>query len=153
MALSEDGGVWAWGHNNFGQLGDGTTTDRTLPIQIVDLREFGSVDAGYDHAVAVQLNGAVWTWGGNAYGQLGDGAAWRTMPARSSITFLLKGDLNGDSAIDLRDAILALQVLSRRKDLAIREDYPSSGRDVNGGARIGMEEAIYILQFIGGYRI
>ena len=35
MALKTDGTVWAWGRNNYGQLGDGTTTERLTPVQVM----------------------------------------------------------------------------------------------------------------------
>nr|WP_148282310.1 RCC1 domain-containing protein [Corallococcus coralloides] len=36
--LRQDGTVWAWGWNDYGQLGDGTTTDRLTPVQLLNLR-------------------------------------------------------------------------------------------------------------------
>ena len=37
LALMSNGQVWAWGANTFGQLGDGTTINRSLPVQVQDL--------------------------------------------------------------------------------------------------------------------
>jgi YD repeat-containing protein len=37
IALKNDGTVWAWGYNGYGQLGDGTTTTRTTPVQVSGL--------------------------------------------------------------------------------------------------------------------
>ena len=37
LAMKSDGTVWAWGWNDYGQLGDGTTTDRTTPVQVIGL--------------------------------------------------------------------------------------------------------------------
>ncbi|HCF88757.1 MAG TPA: hypothetical protein DER41_02250, partial [Firmicutes bacterium] len=34
VALKDDGTVWAWGYNAYGQLGDGTTSDRSAPVQV-----------------------------------------------------------------------------------------------------------------------
>jgi alpha-tubulin suppressor-like RCC1 family protein len=41
LALRRDGTVWAWGHNEQGQLGDGTTTDRSTPVQAQGLPDMG----------------------------------------------------------------------------------------------------------------
>jgi alpha-tubulin suppressor-like RCC1 family protein len=74
LALASDGTVWAWGWNGFGQLGDGTTVERHLPVQIPGLSGIRRVAAGAFHSVAVTSPaGTVLTWGLNQVGQLGDG--------------------------------------------------------------------------------
>jgi alpha-tubulin suppressor-like RCC1 family protein len=72
MALKMDGTVWAWGVNNWGQLGDNTTTNRAFPGQVVNLIGVSAVSAGKAHNVALKLDGTVRAWGHNGYGQLGD---------------------------------------------------------------------------------
>jgi alpha-tubulin suppressor-like RCC1 family protein len=68
------GGVQCWGDNASGQLGDGTTTVRRTPSDVVGLASsIGSVVAGYEHTCALTTTGGVKCWGANAYGQLGDG--------------------------------------------------------------------------------
>jgi len=73
LALKADGTVWAWGLNNAGQLGDGTTTNRATPVQVSSLTDVVLIGAGAFHSVAVKKDGTVWAWGGNVYGELGDG--------------------------------------------------------------------------------
>lgn len=73
VALKTDGTVWTWGHNDYGQLGDGTNTDRNIPVQVNGLSGVIAVAAGERHTVALKSDGMVWTWGYNTYGQLGDG--------------------------------------------------------------------------------
>ena len=76
LALREDGTVWAWGENAVGQLGDGTSTSRSEPVQVVGLSSVRSVTAGLgEHSLAVREDGSVWAWGGNAWGELGDGSS------------------------------------------------------------------------------
>jgi alpha-tubulin suppressor-like RCC1 family protein len=78
-ALKSDGTVWAWGSNSSGQLGDGTTTDRWTPVQVVESGGSGyltgivAIAAGADISVALKDDGTVWIWGANGYGQLGQG--------------------------------------------------------------------------------
>lgn len=68
------------------------------------------------------------------------------------LTPLGLGDING-GGVNLDDAITALQVLSGVNGSGqIRPDYVTSGADVNGDSRVGLEEAIYILQKISGLR-
>jgi len=74
IGLKSDGTVWAWGINNFGQLGNGTNIDSSQPVQVMNLANVVDVDAGNLHALALRSDGTVWAWGNNDYGQLGDGS-------------------------------------------------------------------------------
>src|SRR3989339_545163 len=65
--------VWTWGNNTYGQLGDGTNTDRNTPVQVDSISNVIAIAGGYWHTVALESDGTVWTWGNNTYGQLGDG--------------------------------------------------------------------------------
>ena len=71
MAIKTDGSLWAWGYNFSGQVGDGTTTDRSVPIKIMD--GVASVLAGYARTMAIKTDGSLWAWGANYRGQVGDG--------------------------------------------------------------------------------
>jgi alpha-tubulin suppressor-like RCC1 family protein len=73
VAVRRDGTLWAWGSNDWGQLGDGTFTARTSPEQIGTATDWASVAAGYSHTVAIRSDGTLWAWGYNNDGQLGDG--------------------------------------------------------------------------------
>jgi hypothetical protein len=77
LALDKDGMVWAWGDNEDGQLGDGTTTDRWTPIKVRDIRSIKAISAGCGHSLALDKDGMVWAWGENYRGQLGDGTTIR----------------------------------------------------------------------------
>lgn len=71
LALQSDGTLWAWGYNQNGQLGDGTTVDKSTPVKIG--KDFVFVAAGKSHSMAINKDGALYTWGRNFNGQLGDG--------------------------------------------------------------------------------
>lgn len=73
LALKEDGTVWAWGRNIFGQLGDGTYDNQESPVQVSDLSDIVEITAGNYHSLAIASDGTVWAWGKNSYGQLGTG--------------------------------------------------------------------------------
>ncbi len=65
----------------------------------------------------------------------------------------LKGDLNGDDLVNLADVVKGHQVVAGLNPVVIRDDYAASGTDVNGNQKIGLEEAIYILQENAGIRL
>ncbi len=69
------GQVGAWGYNQYGQVGDGSTTDQLTPVRVHGSHGVGAIaiDAGEDHSLALKSDGTVWAWGHDYYGQLGDG--------------------------------------------------------------------------------
>jgi alpha-tubulin suppressor-like RCC1 family protein len=74
LALLEDHTVVAWGANEFGQLGDGTTGDKFEMVPVKGLsNDVVAIAAGEDHSLALLSDGTVMAWGSNAEGQLGNG--------------------------------------------------------------------------------
>ncbi len=83
VALTTDGRVYTWGRNNFGQLGDGTTTDAAAPTQVdtsgvLDGVTISYVATGHNYTLAIDSEGRAYGWGANTDGQLGDGTRTRS---------------------------------------------------------------------------
>ncbi len=71
--LLSDGTLYAWGRNEYGQVGDGGNRHVHVPSQITALENVTAVVGGGFHTLAVRKDGTVWAWGQNEFGQLGDG--------------------------------------------------------------------------------
>jgi len=80
-AALSDGSAWCWGYNHYGQLGDGNTSRRYTPTQVVGSGGSGylssvlDISGGYYHTCAALTDGSAWCWGRNSEGQLGDGTS------------------------------------------------------------------------------
>ncbi|GIO12175.1 hypothetical protein J19TS2_17300 [Cohnella xylanilytica] len=70
FALDKQGTVWSWGSNTDGDLGDGTTIDRSTPVKVQGLPKITAIS----QSKALAQDGTVWAWGSNDWGQLGDGS-------------------------------------------------------------------------------
>ena len=78
MALCSDGSIAAWGGNDFGQLGNYSTADSSVPVSVLKIaglsgKTVTGISAGGSHSLAVTSDGSVAAWGLNSSGQLGNG--------------------------------------------------------------------------------
>ena len=107
-AIKTDGTLWTWGANYNGQLGDGTITKKSSPVQtIAGGTNWKQVAAGHTFLTAIKTDGTLWTWGFNGDGQLGDnsvtpksspvqtvagGTNWKQVAAAGSFGAAIKTD-------------------------------------------------------------
>lgn len=92
LALKNDGTVWGWGCNKYGQTGigfKGNQAANRTPVKVKGLPHIRTVSAGFRHSMALDDNGNIWTWGQNHHGQLGDGTT-NDNPKPTKITGLPK---------------------------------------------------------------
>lgn len=82
MAVKNDNTVWAWGRNTYGNLGDGSVTHRSLPVQMQGISDVAGMAAGTNFSLVYKTDGTFWGCGRNASGQLGDG----TVLQRNTLT-------------------------------------------------------------------
>ncbi|HOY54644.1 MAG TPA: hypothetical protein PL015_08205 [Opitutaceae bacterium] len=100
LALCSDGTVAAWGWNNLGELGNGSTENSSTPV-LVDMagalngKTVVSVSAGLSHSLALCSDGSVAAWGGNYSGELGNGRTdfFSSTPLSVDMTGVLSGKM------------------------------------------------------------
>lgn len=100
LAVRGDGTLWAWGYNLNGQLGIGSNTNSSVPVQVSGITDVVAVTCGDNHSVALKADGTAWAWGTNASGQLGDGTAteWTTPVAVTGICPSTTGIANDEQS-------------------------------------------------------
>ncbi|MEC4685983.1 MAG: RCC1 repeat-containing protein [Nitrospirota bacterium] len=108
IALKTDGTVWAWGSNRVGQLGDGTTTSSTSPVEVTGIENIAVIAAGGSHSIALKTDGTVWAWGYNKYGQLGDGTTIDSpvpiqISALTDVVDIATGGIGASNTFALKD--------------------------------------------------
>jgi alpha-tubulin suppressor-like RCC1 family protein len=74
-AIKNDGTLWTWGNNFYGELGNnlGISLHRSSPVQVGSSSDWKYISIGYQSVLAIKNNGTLWAWGYNNDGQLGDG--------------------------------------------------------------------------------
>ncbi|MCL2828644.1 MAG: S-layer homology domain-containing protein [Oscillospiraceae bacterium] len=124
VALRNDGTVWAWGFNERGSLGDGTTTNRHTPVQVQNLDNVTTIAAGGSHNVALRSDGTVWAWGLNDRGQLGDGTIGWDIMRTTPVQVQNLGDVTAIAA-------------GGAHTLALKSDGTVWAWGLNGGGQLG----------------
>ncbi len=124
VALRQDGTVWAWGANDYGQLGVGVSGEpRPSPRPVPGLADVAALAVGYAHALALRADGTVWGWGLNEDGEVGNGRS-RAQPI--------------PAAARLPQGVTPVQVAAGRDfSLALAADGRVWGWGANGGGQFG----------------
>jgi alpha-tubulin suppressor-like RCC1 family protein len=79
LGVRKNGTAWAWGSGAYGQLGDGTTVNKSSPVSVVGgFTDWCQLSAGGYHSVGLRTNATMWVWGSGALGRLGNGTTVNT---------------------------------------------------------------------------
>jgi hypothetical protein len=100
-AVLEDGSLWCWGLNQFGQLGDGTSETRERPVRVQIPFEAASVVARGSNTCVLSRDAALHCWGGSRYGEAGDGARGqrRRPPAEPILRDVTSVDIGNEQLV------------------------------------------------------
>ncbi len=88
-----NGTLWGWGNNSGGYLGNGSTSDVSIPTQIGTNSDWIAVSDGTSSTYAIKTNGTLWATGDNFFGQLGNGST------NADSTFALSGTFTNHNSI------------------------------------------------------
>jgi alpha-tubulin suppressor-like RCC1 family protein len=107
LAVKSDGTIWAWGMNQYGQMGNGSVNpfsgpQVTVPVQVNNSSPGGAINnplqvtCGYQFGAALATNGTVWTWGSGSHGELGNGTTGSShtpaqVPGLTNVTAISAG--------------------------------------------------------------
>ncbi|RDI11936.1 T9SS type A sorting domain-containing protein [Flavobacterium sp. AG291] len=80
IGIKNDGTLWTCGANTAGQLGDGTTINKSVPLQVGTDNDWEAVSANHQTNLALKTDGTIWAWGDNFYGQITGGSNPQTTP-------------------------------------------------------------------------
>ena len=131
--LTSLGRVFTWGENTVGALGDGTTIDKNIPVDITDM--FGlaegefitNISLGYSHSAALSSQGRLFTWGNNLDGQLGDG---------TNIDRLLPTDITNNFNLEFGENFIWI-ALGGFHSFALTSDYRIFTWGANESGQLG----------------
>lgn len=103
FAIKQDGTLWAWGSNEYGQFGDGTQIQSSIPKQSGIYNNWSKISTGQNYTMAIKTNGTLWGWGFQGYAvgdgsptikinpvQIGTATNWSEIKAGSYMTIGLK---------------------------------------------------------------
>ena len=120
--------MWAWGKNTFGNVGDGTTIDKSSPVQIGALTTWSIINTNEWFSAAIKTDGTLWTWGRNYKGALG-----------------LGDETNRSSPVQVGALTTWSRIEGSREGqfLAIKTDGTLWGWGLNTNGRLGLGNTTY----------
>jgi len=87
MILATDSTLWVCGFNHNGELGDGTATNRSVPVKI--MRQVQKISAGYNVNLVLKADGTLWAYGYSKYGEIGNTCDREPLSFRTPVQIIL----------------------------------------------------------------
>jgi alpha-tubulin suppressor-like RCC1 family protein len=136
-AAATPGSLQAWGENESGQLGNGTSginTSSKSPVGVSNLNDTESVSADWYHSIALKEDGTVWAWGNNFNGQLGNGTSGTNADSDTPGQVMKKDDSTG-----ILFPLAGVKAIAAgcNHSLALTEDGTVFAWGWNGGGQLG----------------
>ena len=117
FAIADNGTLWAWGRNNFGQLGDGTTENRLVPTQIGTDKDWNEVQSrAFQATMITKSNGSVWYMGWNTFGGFGNGTYANSMTPTRNMNIKLIDNMVPDGYLASNDVENKIEGINKIKD-------------------------------------
>lgn len=110
VVVKSDSTLWSWGRNTYGNLGDGSTTHRSLPVLVSGLTDAKGLAGGTNFTLSYKADGTMWNFGRNLSGQLGDGTLLQRNTPFQSVSdcpIIEEPNTNGISENELLSAVSA----------------------------------------------
>ncbi len=115
LAFDSDGRAWAWGRNDYGQLGNGEISNYELePVRVLGLENVTDIDAGINHSIALD-SGNAWAWGLGSSGRLGQGSSDTT-------THTTPVKVKGEGGVGYLENIVDVAVTTQASSYALDAD-------------------------------
>lgn len=99
-AITTSATLYCWGNNDYGQLGNGTTTPSDIPVQVGTATDWVEIVAGGGFTCGIRSGGNLYCWGDNTYGQVGDGTSGNQRTSPTTVTKISGGAWSGVTAGD-----------------------------------------------------
>jgi len=91
LGIKRDSSIWAWGRNDQGIFGNGTTTGGNYPQKTISVGKWRYLSVGNNSALGIQNSGTIWAWGVNNNGALGD-SSWNSKFTPTRINYIKKAN-------------------------------------------------------------
>ena len=139
-AIKNDGTLWLWGQNNYGQLGDNSSESKSSPIQTIagDVN-WKQISCGETHSAAIKTDGTLWVWGGNRNGALGLGNIdYPNIKISSPVQTIAKGN----NWIDV--ACGSYHTVAIKNSNTNENELYSFGYNINGQLGLNSTQDVYL---------
>ena len=145
VAIDSVGGLWAWGFNNNGQLGDNTVVSKSSPVQI-GASSWSMVACSNNYTVAIDINGALYAWGLNTSGQTGDGTTiTKSSPVKIGASSWSMVSANEDGTVG------AIDILGRLFFWGATADGNGDGTTINKSSPVQIGASSWTFVGFGGF--